>query len=171
MSRPFYIFSPLREANLCGTIPVSYTHLDVYKRQEQEAKLVLHPFPAFRQLAVQSGPDIRGIRLLPPHDHRGEAAGPLLPSGCDNARVLLDLMRLAHEILDQHPFNQERRAAGKMPANGIWFWAEGTAVELPSFVEQYGHTGGVISAVPLCHGIGVLRGFQMIEVEGASRCL
>lgn len=139
-----------------------------FRKAEQEAKLVIHPFPAFRQLAVQSGPDIRGIRLLPPHDHLGEAAGPLLPSGCDNAQVLLDLMRLAHEILDQHPFNQERRAAGKMPANGIWFWAEGTAVELPSFVEQYGHTGGVISAVPLCHGIGVLRGLQMIEVEGAT---
>ncbi len=24
MSRPFYIFSPFREANLCGTIPVRY---------------------------------------------------------------------------------------------------------------------------------------------------
>ena len=28
--------------------------------------------------------------------------------------------------------------------------------------------GAVISAVPLCHGIGVLRGLEMVEVEGAT---
>ena len=139
-----------------------------FRQAEEEARLVIHRFPAFRQLAVQSGPDVRGIRLLPPHDHLGEQVGPLLPTGCENAAVLLHLMRLAHEILDQHPFNQARRAAGKLPANGIWFWAEGTAVTLPDFKTQYGHTGGVISAVPLCHGIGVLRGLKKIEVEGAT---
>lgn len=78
------------------------------------------------------------------------------------------LMALAHEILDHHPVTEARRAAGKLPANGIWFWAEGTAVELPSFREQYGMDGAVVSAVPLCHGIGVLRGLEMVEVPGAT---
>ena len=41
-------------------------------------------------------------------------------------------------------------------------------MELPSFREQYGMDGAVISAVPLCHGIGVLRGLEMVEVEGAT---
>ena len=58
--------------------------------------------------------------------------------------------------------------AGKLPANGIWFWAEGTAIQLPGFREQYGLDGAVVSAVPLCHGIGVLRGLEMVEVEGAT---
>ena len=130
--------------------------------------MVIHRAPAFRQLAVQSGADIQGIRLIPPHDHLGEQAGQYLPAGCENAAVLKELMAVAHRVLDSHPFNEERRRAGKMPANGIWFWAEGTAVELPDFKAQYAHTGGVISAVPLCHGIGVLRGLEMIEVEGAT---
>ena len=55
-----------------------------------------------------------------------------------------------------------------MPANGIWFWAEGTALELPDFKEEYGCGGAVVSAVPICHGIGVLRGLEMVEVEGAT---
>jgi len=55
-----------------------------------------------------------------------------------------------------------------MPANGIWFWAEGTSVALPSFPEAYGCCGSVISAVPLVHGIGVLTGLKMVEVEGAT---
>ena len=31
-----------------------------------------------------------------------------------------------------------------------------------------GMGGAVISAVPLCHGIGALRGLEMVEVEGAT---
>ena len=55
-----------------------------------------------------------------------------------------------------------------MLANGVWFWAEGTAVALPNFVEHYGKKGAVISAVPLCHGIAVLTGLDMVTVEGAT---
>lgn len=41
-------------------------------------------------------------------------------------------------------------------------------MELPSFRAQYGCSGAVVSAVPLCHGIGLLRGLEMVEVEGAT---
>ena len=133
-----------------------------------KARMEIHRFPAFRQIAVQHQSDISGITFIPPHDHLGQACGPLFPSGNDRAEVFADLMRLAHEILDHHPVTEKRRAAGKMPANGIWFWAQGTAVALPDFKGQYGCNGAVISAVPLCHGIGVLRGLEMVEVEGAT---
>lgn len=133
-----------------------------------EARMEIHRFPAFRQLAVQHESDISGIRFTPPHDHLGEAIGQYFPAGNARAEVFARLMVLAHEILDHHPVTEKRRAAGKLPANGIWFWAEGTAVTLPSFREQYGLDGAVVSAVPLCHGIGVLRGLEMVEVEGAT---
>ena len=134
----------------------------------EEARMELHTFPAFRQLAIQHQSDLSGVRFTPPHDHLGERAGPLLPSGNSRAAVFARLMTLAHRILDRHPVTEKRRAAGKLPANGIWFWAEGTAVALPSFREQYGLDGAVVSAVPLCHGIGALRGLEMVEVEGAT---
>ena len=132
------------------------------------ARMELHPFPAFRQLAVQHESDLAGVRFAPPHDHLGEPCGPLLPAGSRRAEAFTDLMALAHRILDRHPASEKRRAAGKLPANGIWFWAEGTAIALPSFREQYGHDGAVVSAVPLCHGIGLLRGLEMVEVPGAT---
>ena len=134
----------------------------------EKARMEIHRFPAFRQIAVQHESDISGIRFTPPHDHLGEQLGQYFPVGNERAEVFAHLMKLAHEILDHHPVTEKRRAAGKLPANGIWFWAEGTAVELPSFREQYGMDGAVISAVPLCHGIGVLRGLEMVEVEGAT---
>lgn len=132
------------------------------------AGMAVNPGHSFRHIAVQSGAIAAGMKLIPPHDHLGEVIGPLLPSGSENAAVLQQLMTLAHEKLDRHPLNEARRAAGKLPANGIWFWAEGTAVKLPDFAQQFGHSGGVVSAVPLCHGIAALTGLEPIFVEGAN---
>ena len=139
-----------------------------FKELAGQAGLTVYPSLSFRHIAVQSAADMSGIVLTPPHDHLGEIIGPLLPTGGANAEVLKRLMIRAHEVLDHHPLNQKRRAAGKQPANGIWFWAEGTAVALPQFFEAYKKTGGVISAVPLCHGIASLVGLDPITVEGAT---
>lgn len=133
-----------------------------------EARMELHRFPVFRQIAVQHESDLSGIRLIPPHDHLGESLGQYLPGGNQRAEVFAQLMLLAHQALDRHPVNEKRRQAGQLPANGIWFWAEGTAAQLPSFQAQYGRGGAVVSAVPLCHGIAALRGLEMVEVPGAT---
>jgi len=140
----------------------------VFKNAAEEAGMAVYPGSSFRHIAVQKTPDITGIVLTPPHDHLGESLGRHLPRGCANAAVLERLMRQAHGILDSHPANMKRRAEGKLPANGIWFWAEGTSVELPGFTGKYGKTGGVISAVPLCKGIGTLIGLKQVYVEGAT---
>lgn len=144
-----------------------FAHPD-FKEAAEKAGMRVHPAASFRHIAVQKGADISGITLIPPHDHLGEVIAPLLPSGCANAAVLSELMELAHTILDRHPINEARRASGKLPANGVWFWAEGTAVALDSFYDKFQKTGTVISAVPLCHGIARLAGLDISLVEGAT---
>lgn len=134
----------------------------------EKAGLRVYPAASFRHIAVQSAADIRQIVLIPPHDHLGEVIGPLLPSGNANAEVLRDLMERAYTVLNHHPINEARRAEGKLPANGVWFWAEGSAVALSSFEDKFGKRGTVISAVPLCHGIARLSGLEVTEVEGAT---
>ncbi|MDO4813001.1 MAG: 2,3-bisphosphoglycerate-independent phosphoglycerate mutase [Eubacteriales bacterium] len=128
----------------------------------------LPPAPNFRPLAIEHNGDFSGIRFTPPHDHLGEKCGPLLPCGSERAEKFTELQKIANRVLEHHPVTEARRADGKMGANGIWFWAEGTAVSLPDFREEYGCGGAVISAVPICHGIGVLRGLEKVEVEGAT---
>ena len=98
----------------------------------------------------------------------GEKIGPLLPTGCQNADVLRALMVKANALLEKSPLNAKLVSEGKMPANGIWFWAEGTAVKLPDFVAKNHHTGAVVSAVPLCHGIAALVGLGIVCPEGAT---
>ena len=134
------------------------------------ADMYIDPSPSFRPLAVKHHCNPSGVCFIPPHDHLGEVIGPLLSSGKDAAlaNVFAGLMRLANRVLEHHPVTEKRRAEGKLGANGIWFWAAGTAMQLPDFREEYGCGGAVISAVPLCHGIGVLRGLEMVEVEGAT---
>lgn len=132
------------------------------------AGMTIWPTPSFRHMAIQKGGDIKGIVLKPPHDILGQVIGDYAFSGNDNAKTLWNLMELANRKLEHLPLNEARRAAGKKPANGIWFWAEGTAVQLPNFAAHYGHTGSVISAVPLVHGIGALTGLKRITVEGAT---
>lgn len=148
-------------------VTMLFSHPD-FRPYAEAAGVTVYPGSSFRHIAVQKHADIRGIVMAPPHDHLGEAVGPLLPRGCDNAAVLGDLMRRAHDILNHCAINEQRRAEGKLPANGIWFWAEGTAAALPDFRARYGADGGVVSAVPLCHGIGVLSGLEPITVPTAT---
>ncbi len=134
----------------------------------KEYDIEINPGSSFRHFAVMHHADITGIRLIPPHDHLGEEIGPLAPAGCAVAEKLKTLQETAFRYLDHHPLNEARRAAGKLPANGIWFWAEGTAAMLPDFAEKYGHTGEVVSAVPLVRGIARLSGLPAPLVEGVT---
>jgi 2,3-bisphosphoglycerate-independent phosphoglycerate mutase len=144
-----------------------FSHPD-FKPLADKAGVHVHTSLSFRHIAVQRGGDNDGLVFIPPHDHLDEKAGPNLPSGNKNAEVLTRLMKKSFEILSAHPANLERVREGRLPANCIWFWAQGTAVTLPSFTQKYNKSGAVISAVPLCHGIGALIGLRLVEVEGAT---
>ena len=134
----------------------------------QKNRMAFHPSPSFRHIAVQKGADIGGLVAVPPHDHLGEAIGDLMPTGSALALALAEMMAAAHPVLDRHPINEARRKAGKLPANGIWIWAEGRAVSLPDFREKYKKDGFVLSAVPLIWGIGALAGLRHTTVPGAT---
>ncbi len=139
-----------------------------FRAEMEKLGMTIEPTPSFRHMAIQKNGDISGIVMKPPHDILGQVVGDYAFTGNENAKKLWALMELANRKLEHLPINEQRRAEGKKPANGIWFWAEGTAVQLPDFVKTYGHGGSVISAVPLVHGIGVLTGLKMITVEGAT---
>jgi len=141
-----------------------------FKEAADKAGVKVYPGSSFRHIAVcQETPlSPHTLTLTPPHDHLGEELGQYLPYGGENADVLKELIRLSYDFLNDHPVNRQRHAEGKLPANCIWFWAAGTAVELPDFFTKYGKTGSVISAVPLCQGIGTLIGLEKILVDGAT---
>ena len=107
------------------------------------------------------------LEFEPPHDHLGEVIGPYLPA----ETIFRDMMKKSYDILNNHPLNLQRAAAGKNKANSIWFWGAGTKPSLSDFKEKTGLSGAMISAVDLLKGIAVGAGMKVIEVDGANGSL
>src|SRR5205807_4251905 len=55
-----------------------------------------------------------------------------------------------------------------LAANQIWPWGQGRQPEMPSFRDTYGLEAGLVSAVDLVRGLGVLTGIRAVDVPGAT---
>ncbi len=108
-----------------------------------------------------------GAELTPPHDISDKIIENYLPKGV-NSSIYRGLLKKSYEILSSHPVNIKRVKEGKKPANSIWLWGEGTKPALADFEKLRGLKGGVISAVDLVKGLGLLAGMKIIEVDGAT---
>lgn len=116
-------------------------------------------------LVVDNG--VTGHNLTPPHDISDKPIAEHLPKGpC--AKTYLSLMKRSAELLKNHPVNLKRIAEGKRPANSVWLWGEGTKPGLSPFEKEHALKGGIISAVDLVKGIGILADMKVIEVDGAT---
>ena len=144
----------------------------------KEARMTITPTDTFRHIAVAQDctADLSAILLTEPHNVLGDKLSdhmPTLVKDSDAAtqalcRLIGAMMERSYEVLKDHPINQERLAAGQLPANMIWPWGAATAMELPSFESQFGHKGSVVSAVPIVWGIAALGGLKTPRVEGAN---
>lgn len=102
--------------------------------------------------------------LIPPHDHLGQVIGPWLPEEA----VLRSFMEKSFDILNNHPLNLARAAAGKNKANSLWFWGAGTKPALSGFYEKTGLKGAMVSGVDLLKGIAVGAGMQICSVPNVT---
>ena len=117
---------------------------------------------SYRHILVWKGGKV--CHLEPPHDHLGKVIGDYLPQ----EKVLREMMEQSFEVLNNHPLNLARAAAGKNKANSLWFWGAGTKPKVQNFYEKTGLHGAMISAVDLLKGIAVGAGMKVCEVPGAT---
>ena len=131
----------------------------------------MHVYPGFsyRHCLILKHTGL-GNELVPPHDILDRPIREYLPKG-RHAELLCSLMERSYYILRDHPVNRTRRACGKNIASCCWIWGEGTKPALKPFEELHGIKGGVISAVDLVKGIGLLAGLQSVDVDGATGTL
>lgn len=115
------------------------------------------------------------LKCTPPHDVPGQPFMPLLvkpeiPEAKETADLINDLILKSQKLLADHPFNKQRVAEGKDPANSIWPWAGGYRPNMTPLTVTYPQIkrGAVITAVDLIRGIGRLAGLRCINVEGAT---
>jgi len=92
----------------------------------------------------------------------GRQIAQALPSG-DGADILRKLMEASLHIFRDHPVNDERRQAGRKPANCLWLWGEGRAVAWPSLAERFQISGVVLSSSDVHRGLGLCAGLSAVD--------
>jgi 2,3-bisphosphoglycerate-independent phosphoglycerate mutase len=148
--------------------------LILYLQQELgDEEVSFYPGVSYRHLLKLRGGN-KKIICTPPHDVPGTPFADVLisaevPEADETAQKLNALILKSQELLENHPVNLKRAAAGKDKANSIWPWSPGYKPEMKTLMELYDlRSGSVISAVDLIRGIGVYAGLKVIMVPGAT---
>jgi len=108
-----------------------------------------------------------------PHNAIGENISKILPkaeseNGKNIQKQLHEMILGSKTVLENHPVNVARRKVGKNVANMIWPWGGGRVPVMPTFMERFGVSSAVISAVDLVKGIGVYAGMKVIQVPNVT---
>ncbi len=87
------------------------------------------------------------------------------PAAARTAELLNEFVLKAHEVLDGHPVNEERRREGKPPANAVLPRGAGSLKDVDSFEDVHGMSGAVVAGSSLIKGIGRMLGMEVPEHE------
>lgn len=146
--------------------PEAAVIVNALKEQFDSSDITFYAGVSYRHLMVwKQGSD--KIKTTPPHDISGKKIDAYLPQGEGSPRVQ-QLMAQSRDILSGLAINKEKVRQGIKPANSIWLWGQGRSLKLPRFMEKYGLSGSVISAVDLIKGLGISAGLSAITVPGAT---
>ncbi|RJO63514.1 MAG: cofactor-independent phosphoglycerate mutase [Candidatus Omnitrophota bacterium] len=171
----------------CNMITVLHDALTDYSaghiRSEESKELILflnqhfatreirfYPGVSYRNLmVVRDGAKIGldKVKTRAPHDILGQNIQKHLPKG-KGSDVLIRIMEDSRKLLEHHEINQVRVDLKENPATMIWLWGQGKRPSMPTFLDKYGLSGSVISAVDLIKGLGRILGLEAINVPGAT---
>lgn len=141
--------------------------IDALQAECGNETIALYPGVSYRHLLVYRGVLPEDFFTVPPHDHSDAEVTDFFAE-YSKIPEFGPLLAKAEAILADHPVNRERARQGKRTANCIWLWGEGKRPAMQTLEARFGIRGGLISAVDLLKGLGVLGGLQVIDVPGAT---
>jgi 2,3-bisphosphoglycerate-independent phosphoglycerate mutase len=117
-------------------------------------EVAFHPGVQYRHILVapQSWAE---ADCTPPHDLSDKPA--VWPTGPAAGR-LRELMDASRAIV----------APSSLAATQVWFWGQGPQPEMPSFADTHGVRAGMVTAVDLVRGLGVLTGMDIVDLATAT---
>jgi len=113
-----------------------------------------HPGVQYRHIMVAPA-EWAEAECAPPHDLTGKPS--VWPSGAA-APKLQRLMDASRDVL----------ADSNLDASQIWLWGQGFQPQMPSFSSTYGVQAGLVTAVDLVRGLGVLTEIEIVELATAT---
>jgi len=135
--------------------------IDAANEQLGSETIQFYPGSGHRHIMVWVNGKPRAI-CTDPQTLVGHPIAEGLPSG-DGADILRKLMEASLHIFRDHPVNEERRQAGRKPANCLWLWGEGKAVSWPSLTERFQISGVVVSSSDVHRGLGLCAGLAAVD--------
>ena len=117
--------------------------------------LEFHPGVQYRHIMVAPKEWV-DADCVPPHDLTDRPA--VRPTGAV-ADQLWDLMVASREVLADFP---------EVGANQVWLWGQGFQPQIPSFADTFGLRAGMVTAVDLVRGLGVLTGMDIVDLPTAT---
>lgn len=124
------------------------------------APIAFHPGVNYRHILV-APTEWSDAECVPPHDLTGEPA--VWPEG-PSAGLVRDLIdRSATVIADALDEWGETSAV-----THIWLWGQGPQPVMERFADRFGVRAGLVTAVDLVRGLGVLADIEIAAVEGAT---
>jgi 2,3-bisphosphoglycerate-independent phosphoglycerate mutase len=117
-------------------------------------EVMFHPGVQYRHIMVAPA-SWAEAECTPPHDLSDKPV--VLPTG-PAAEHLVALQEASREVL----------AKFDLSANQIWLWGQGFQPQMPTFESQYGLRGGLVTAVDLVRGLGVLTGIEVHDLATAT---
>lgn len=113
-----------------------------------------HPGVQYRHILVAPAAWI-DAECTPPHDLSDKPI--VLPTGAA-APQLRELMEASRAIVGRFALD----------ANQVWLWGQGFQPQMPSFSDVYGLDAGLVTAVDLVRGLGVLTGIEVVDLDTAT---
>lgn len=118
------------------------------------ADVSFHPGVQYRHIVVAPR-DWADATCTPPHDLSDK---PIVAPAGPAAAKLQSLMEASRETVGR----------SGLEATQVWLWGQGPQPRLPSFFDTHGVEAGMVTAVDLVRGLGVLTSMDVVEVEGAT---
>ena len=129
-------------------------------------RISFHTGVSYRHIMVVKN-GFMNVDLHPPYKFISESLENHKPQG-DFSEEFWQMIQKSYEILENHPINIKRKKNGYLPANQIWFWAEGKVANFTDFKEKFNKKGSVIAAVDLIKGLGKLTGLSVPAIPEAT---
>ena len=143
--------------DFAGGHPTSEAAAEVIDALDRElgGDIRFHPGVQYRHIVVAPR-EWADAECTPPHDLSDKPAvwprGPAAPK----LQAIMDASREVVSSFDS------------VAANQVWLWGQGPQPQMTPFRDQHGVTGGLVTAVDLVRGLGVLTDMDVVEVEGAT---
>lgn len=133
---------------------VAIAALDAELGRGAGTDIEFHPGAQYRHCMVAPA-DWLDAECVPPHDLTDQPA--VWPTG-PAAPKLQQVMDASREIFERFD----------LAANQVWLWGQGFQPTLGSFADRFGLQAGMVTAVDLVRGLGVLTDMAIPTVVGAT---